>query len=228
MKDFSVNIRIQINDKVYLKDPESSDVGQKIITFGVDLMVELGYELFTFKKLALKIQSTEATIYRYFESKHMFLAYLIHWYWGWKEYRLMVRLANIDNPFERIKRAVSVFSESNPSDENIQAINTSKLRDLIISDSSKLYHNKEVDVENESGFFAPYKRIVNKLSEIVLEINPKYQFPQMLISTMIEGINHQRYFSIHLPLLTNVLDGKDAVEIFYQEMILKLITPEKL
>ena len=43
----------------------------------------------------------------------------------------------------------------------------------------------------------------------------------MLVSTIIEGANHQRYFAEHIPSLTDVLEGEDAITIFYQELALK-------
>ena len=64
------NISIRVNPSIYLKDPESSDLGRRIITGSIDMLDEMGLECFTFKKLGAKIKSTEASIYRYFESKH--------------------------------------------------------------------------------------------------------------------------------------------------------------
>ncbi len=227
MQNLSSNIRISVTESVFLKDPETSEIGRNIISKGIDLLVELGYEQFTFKKLATKIQTTEASIYRYFESKHMLLTYLIHWYWGWQEYRLVIHLSNVECPTERIKKAIKVFAQSEFVGDESSLFNLKNLQELVITDSTKLYLTKDVDAENQAGYFAPYKRIVNRLSQIVLEINPTYRYPHMLISTMIEGINHQRYFTQHLPRLTDIIPGEDAVTLFYEEMILKLVTPSK-
>ena len=57
-------------------------------------MVEIGFESFTFKKLAAKIESTEASVYRYFENKHKLLIYLVSWYWNWVEYRLDMEITH--------------------------------------------------------------------------------------------------------------------------------------
>ena len=35
----------------------------------------------------------------------------------------------------------------------------------------------------------------------------------MLVSTIIEGTHHQRFFAEHLPRLTNVVEGEDSVTI---------------
>ena len=53
-------IGIKVNEKVFLKDPESSDLGRSILEGGIDLIDEIGFEAFTFRKLAQKIGSTEA------------------------------------------------------------------------------------------------------------------------------------------------------------------------
>ena len=51
---------------MFLRNPDSTELGQKIIKNSVRLIDKLGFEDFTFKKLADEIQSTEASVYRYF------------------------------------------------------------------------------------------------------------------------------------------------------------------
>ena len=46
----------------------------------------------------------------------------------------------------------------------------------------------------------------------------------MLVSTVIEGAHHQRYFVEHLPRLTDVVVGEDAITEFYNEMVIKSIS----
>ena len=67
------NFKISVNPDIYLKDPESSELGRKIINHSIALIDELGFEQFTFKKLGVRIASNESSIYRYFENKHMLL-----------------------------------------------------------------------------------------------------------------------------------------------------------
>ena len=67
------------------------------------------------------------------------------------------------------------------------------------------------------------KKVVEFVSSIILEINPTYEFPNMLISTMIEGSNQQRFFAAHLPRLTNMNQNDDLVESFFTETLLKVI-----
>ena len=91
----SIQIHIKVNPELYLKNPDSSELGRKIIHESIIMINELGFESFTFKKLGLKIESPESSIYRYFENKHTLLIYLVSWYWCWIEYLLFFTTANI-------------------------------------------------------------------------------------------------------------------------------------
>ncbi|MGB3151012.1 MAG: TetR/AcrR family transcriptional regulator, partial [Maribacter sp.] len=59
------SVKIAINEKIYVKDPESSDLGKRIIEQSILMINEMGFESFTFKKLGIKIKSNESSIYRY-------------------------------------------------------------------------------------------------------------------------------------------------------------------
>ena len=86
MESLFQSVRITINDKLYVKDPESSNLGKRIVEESILMINDFGFESFTFKKLGQKIGSNESSIYRYFENKHKLLLYLASWYWGWLEY----------------------------------------------------------------------------------------------------------------------------------------------
>ena len=77
--DYSLSFRV--NEKIYVRDPEGTELGRQMVKRAIDLIYDLGFEAFTFKKLALQMNTTEATIYRYFENKHRLLLYIISWYW---------------------------------------------------------------------------------------------------------------------------------------------------
>lgn len=223
MENVLSNINLQVNPKLYLKNPETSELGRKIIRGSVDLIDELGFENFTFKKLAIKISTTEASVYRYFENKNMILLYLINWYWLWLEYRIIFYTANIDCAKERLSRSIDIISETVKHQTGNPEINEDKLNRIIISESSKAYLTKHIDEQNRYGFYSDYKRLVNRLSSMVLEVNSNYKYPNMLVSTIIEGIHFQRFFANHLPKLTDILKGEDAVSVFYKELLIKAI-----
>jgi len=105
METLFANFKIQINPKIYVKDPETSALGKKIIEHSILLINEIGFENFTFKKLGDLIGSNESSIYRYFENKHKLLIYLSSWYWSWMEYKLVFTTSNIQNPEEKFKKS---------------------------------------------------------------------------------------------------------------------------
>jgi AcrR family transcriptional regulator len=217
------NFTIQVNQAVYVKDPTSSELGRKILSASIQMIEELGYEAFTFRKLAKQIGSTEASVYRYFESKHKLLLYLVAWYWAWMEYRLAFGLANIECATSRLEKAVTLLTQEVEEDGTYAHINENLLNRIVISESTKVYMNKSVDQDNKHGVYVGYKRLVSMVSQIVNEINPDFKYPHMLISTIIEGAHHQRYFAAHLPNLTDVISGEDAITEFYKELVLKTI-----
>lgn len=217
------NIEIRVNHRIYLKDPESSELGRKVVESGIDLIDEIGFEAFTFKKLAASIGSTEASVYRYFENKHRLLVYLTCWYWRWLDYRLVLATTNIDSAEERLTRAIKVLVDVVVEDTDFSHINEVKLNRIIISESSKVYLNKLVDEENQEGFFLAFKGLVQRVSDIITEVNPGYKYPHMLVSTIIEGAHHQRFFAEHLPRLTDQVKGEDAATQFSIDTVLKAI-----
>jgi AcrR family transcriptional regulator len=224
VEEVLANISIKVNRNIYQKDPESSDLGRRIIAGSIKLIDELGLEFFTFKKLGTEIGSTEASVYRYFESKHKLLLYLTSWYWGWLNYRLAFNLSNIKSPIERLDRALVLLTGKIKVDNSFSHIDEVKLHHILISDASKAYLTKDVDQENKEGAFAGYKQLVELVSNIILEINEDFKYPHMLVSTVIEGAHHQRYFSEHLPRLTDIIKGEDSITEFYKDMVFKTIT----
>lgn len=223
MDNILSSLQIQVKEGLYLKNPESSDLGKKIITGSIDLIQKIGFEQFTFRKLALHIKSTEASVYRYFEGKHQILLYLSSWYWSWTEYRLVFALANIQSAKERLEIAIDLLTNQIIVDQTYTHIDEAKLHDIVVSESTKAYLTKSVDEVNQVGAYSSYKRLVERVSQIILEINPDYKYPHMLVSTTIEGAHLQSYFAEHLPRLTNVVKGENSIKEFYKNIIFKSI-----
>ena len=215
-------LQIQVNEKIFLKDPNSSELGKKIISQSIALVDEIGLESFTFRKLAKKLETTESSIYRYFESKHKLLIYVTSWYWGYMEYQFVFSTTNIASPEARLQAAIQVIAMDFSSEEAVNHIDLEVLNRIVISESSKAYLTKEVDNANKEGFYSGYKRLVARISDIVLEINPKFKYPHTLISTIVEGIHHQKYFVDHLPSLTDVKNSSELAA-FYTNMALSCI-----
>ena len=219
----NLQIQITIAPELYLRNPESTDLGRRIVCTSIEMIDELGFEAFTFRKLGERIGSNESSIYRYFDSKHTLLVYLISWYWSWIEYRLVFSTNNLPSPTHKLSKAIEILTERVTEDNEFSYINEILLSRIIIAESSQAYHTKEVDIENAKGFYKTYKRVVQRVSEFVLEVNPDFAYPHMLISTVIEGAHHQRYFSKHLPSLTDVKEGDNNIVNFYKDIVLKAI-----
>lgn len=217
-------IRFQIPDGLYLKDPESSVLGKRILGGSIDLIDEIGFDSFTFKKLGNCIDSPEASVYRYFENKHQLLLYLTYWYWSWIEYQLDISTAHLNSAEEKMRVAIRLLTTEVPAPASFNHMNEAKLNRIVINESSKTYLSKQVDADNKEGAFRGYKRLVQKVSDLVMALSPGYKYPHMLISTVIEGAHHQRFFAEHLPSLTDHVQGEDTVHQFYSNMIFKSIT----
>lgn len=220
----NLQLHIVTSPDLYTKNPESSVLGQKIVSKSIEMIDALGFENFTFKKLGIEIGSNESSVYRYFESKHALLVYLINWYWSWIDYKLVFATLNVESSSEKLKKSIAILTEEVTEDNSFSYINEVILNRIIIAESSKAYHTKAVDQENKKGYYKTYKSVVERVSTFVLELNPSYEFPHMLISTVIEGAHHQRYFSKHLPALTDVKEGQNNIVRFYTGTVFNTIT----
>ncbi|APQ17035.1 TetR/AcrR family transcriptional regulator [Maribacter hydrothermalis] len=196
-------VQIKINEKLYLKDPESSDLGKKIIETSIQMINEMGFENFTFKKLGLQIGSNESSIYRYFENKHKLLIYLTSWYWGWMEYQLVFATNSIKNSKEKLLKAILIMTREIKEDSAFSHINEVALNTIVINEYSKSYLTKEVDAENREGYFVIYKRLIGRLRDMIKEVNTTYQYPSSLASTILENGLHQYFLKEHFPSLTD-------------------------
>ena len=216
------NIKIQVNEKIYVKDPETSTLGKKIIQESIVLIDEVGFEVFTFKKLGERIGSNESSIYRYFESKHKLLVYLSSWDWGWMEYRLVFSTSNIVDPMEKLKRAITIVTGKIEDDSTTIHINESILNKIIIAEFTKTLLTKEVDEENKVGFFLVYKRVINHVIDIIEEVNPEYSYAKSLASSIVEGSLHQHFLKDHLKTITNCNENNSPTQ-FYIDLAQKTL-----
>ena len=220
-------LRLQISEKLFLRDPQETALGRKIIQSSIKMIDELGLEGFTFKKLSVEIQSTEASIYRYFESKHKLLIYLMAWYWNWLEYQIDFATNNIQDPKEKLSVAMRMITEVNVNDDYFPDIDETALQRIVIYESDKAYLTKHVDADNKDGSFLGYKSLCDKVASFIMEINPDYQYPHALTSTCLEASHQQIFFARHLPRLTEHEYDKGEVHKqnydFLMEMILRTI-----
>ncbi len=215
-------IKININENIYVKDPESSDLGKRIIEDSILMIHEMGFESFTFKKLGVKIGSNESSIYRYFENKHKLLLYLTSWYWGWLEYQLVFSTNSIANPTQKLEKAIEIVTKSIEEDSSFSHINEVTLNKIVINEYSKSYLTKEVDDENKEGYFVIYKRLVNRISDMIQGVDADYAYPSSLASTILEGSLHQYFLKDHFPSLTDC-HGDNSPTAYFQKLVFTVL-----
>lgn len=200
----AIGIKITLHEGLYLRDPQETSLGQKIIKHSILLIDEIGFEAFNFKKLAQHMSSTEASVYRYFENKHLLLIYLVSWYWEWVGFLIDFNTMNIEDPKRRLQIIIETLVFASKDNPSIDYVNESVLHRLIIAEGTKAYHTKQVDKENREGFFHNYKELSGKVAKVISELNPGFPYPYALASNLFEMANNQIYFAQHLPRLTDV------------------------
>ena len=200
----AIGIRISLNEGLYLRDPQETSLGQRIIKESIILIDEIGFEMFNFKKLAKHMKSTEASVYRYFENKHLLLIYLVSWYWEWVSYLIDINTMNIEDSERCLKIVIETLVYASKDNPSTEYVNESILHRLIIAEGVKAYHTKEVDAENNEGFFLNYKKLAEKVAEFITKVNPTFPYPRTLASNLFEMANNHIYFAQHLPRLTDV------------------------
>lgn len=214
-------LSIKMNEKLFLRIPEQTELGKKIILFSIRLIHEKGFEDFTFKKLATEIGTTEAGVYRYFENKHKLLIYITAWYWSWLEYRVITYTENISDPVLKLKKVIRFLSTSVEDDIRTSYVNESILHQIIIAEGSKVYLTKHVNEDNQDQLFKPYKDLCATIGNYILDCNPDYKYPKSLASTIVEMAHIQNFFMQHLPSLTDF--GKSKKESNIQEFLEDLV-----
>lgn len=216
-----IQLHFEMNSKLYIKDPEQTDLGRRIVLNGIRLIYDIGFEDFNFKKLAILIGSTEAGVYRYFENKHKFLVYLTSWYWNWLEYQLKIQTQHIKNPKSKLKLVLNLISTTCENEIGSSHIEEVKLHRIMIREGTKVYLTQNVSGDNNDKLFKPYKDVVYIISAIILECNPKYKYSKSLASTAVEIAHFQTFFKNNLPALTDFQNqnGDEEVIKFLEHLV---------
>lgn len=224
MQELLKSIQVRVNERIYAKDPDSSDLGKSIIRESVEIIQEIGFEAFTFKKLAIHLGTTESTIYRYFENKHRLLVYITSWYWGWLEYEIVLGTANIADPNEMLERIIDYISKP-PSENQVHyLLDLSKLYEIIISESPKAFLTRSVETEVKEGFFTNFIRVHDRIIKVIKEINPNYPYARALASLLLDSVGNQRFLSSHMPSITEVGNNSDVLSIFLTSIVKRNIS----
>jgi AcrR family transcriptional regulator len=200
---------LKIHSGLYIRDPKDTVLGRSILRNSIILIDELGFEHFTFKKLAFNIKSTEASVYRYFENKHLLLLYFYNWYWEYLYANIQTKLENENSSTEKLKIAIDGILFSIKKNPEIDFIDEDILHRIMVSQADKVLRIKEVTEENRNGFFLAYKKVVKSIADIILEIEPNFPYARILASTLMEIPNQQLYYAENLPSLTNLQHNEE-------------------
>ena len=198
-----IQLKIEMNERLYLRNPESSELGKNILKHSVELIHKLGFEAFTFKKLAEAIGTTEGGVYRYFENKHKLLIYITAWYSGWLEFQIKLQTNNIKDPKVKLQKIIALLTAPVEDDEQTSYIDESLLHPIIVAEGSKAYLTKQVGENNKLLFFKPYEELCAVIGNTILQCDPNYKYPKSLASTIVEIAHFQNFFMYNLPSLTD-------------------------
>lgn len=224
----SWHLQIELNEKLFLRDPARSDLGHRIVRSGAVMMERLGLEEFTFKKLATEIGTNESSVYRYFENKHRLLLYLLGWYWRWMEYLVTVHTLDLAPP-EKIDVIIRILLLQVNGELLLDGLEVEKrvLHQLVIKEGSKVYLTNHVEADNKNLFFKPYKDLTRRIANVFLEVNPHYKYARSLASTVIEMAHYQYFFMHNLPSLTDFGQLKDEREVYHylRSLVVTVLTP---
>lgn len=192
----AASISFHIDKSLYLRFPEETALGKKIVVESIVMMDEDGYDAFTFKKLAARIDSTEASVYRYFRNKHQLLCYLVSWYWTWLEYFIQFRTNNIADPKRKLELAISALLKSDIDDPNVPHINEAVLHRVVVAESARVYMPRPGEVSDYKGILHGYNVICSAFMEFIKGIDPRYKYSRELVDTLL-SISHNRLFTMY-------------------------------
>ena len=214
----AIQVHISPSPSLYQRDPQATSLGRQILSSGIELLDELGLESCTFKKLAVHAGCTEASIYRYFSSKHQLLTYLVNWYWDWVHYLIRTAAAQHSTPVAQLRAGVAALAKPMVTNPAVTYIDERRLHQVVLREGTKAYHSKSTDEQNRAGVFLPYKELVATLAAMVLGVAPTLPYPRALAATLFEMAHNHVYFAEHLPRLTD-LDSRSDLPAQLEEML---------
>lgn len=218
MNKILAHINFEMAECLSSKNPIGSEIGQEILRKSSQLIVRDGIDLFTFKKLAIEIGSTESTIYRYFENKHQLLLYLTSWYWNLLEVKLAFITSNLHNPVERMDIALHFLSAPINELSATSFLDENVLHQIVIRDSTKSINALGMTVKKNTEYLEAYINLVKRLSEIIHKVNSKYKFPSALAISLIETSHHQAHLQGILPGVSDLDVNPKNVYKFLQQL----------
>jgi AcrR family transcriptional regulator len=218
---------IKIDEKLFLKNPMTSDIGQEMVRQSVIIIAAEGLEGFNFKKLALALGSTETTIYRYFNNKQQLMMYLASWYWGLLEWRIAFATTNVNVPSAKLDKALLVLSTPMNASAEIGFMNECKLQSIVASESFKAFEMKGLLKKDRIGYFKAYSNLCIRVSELITLNNKNHKFPKAMAATIIETAHYQMFLQNNMPELTDLPAGETHLYSLLHQLAFKALEEKK-
>jgi AcrR family transcriptional regulator len=198
---------------LHLKDPASSDIGRALLVQGLDLMLELGLEAFTFRKLAQRAGTTEVTAYKYFANKQRLLQYYFQLYWLWLRQVGSHEVERAEEPQAVLGRVVQILCGIWPTTLPPLQLDPTGLRRLVIAEGMKSYLHKNVDDDNARRLFHPYKELSAFVASRLVACRADVPWPRSFATTVIEMAHSLPFLMEHLPSLTELSSRRDLKQL---------------
>jgi AcrR family transcriptional regulator len=207
-------VHIRVSENLYVKDPQATLLGRNILTAAIILLEQEGFEQFTFAKAAKICNTTEASIYRYFENKHKLLLYLTEWYWGCISFRIDALTKDLRSPLEKLKVSIQTLTDGFSDELTVPHMDGKKLHTIIIAESAKSYLTRNAREEALEGSFDRYRGVCKRIGNIMANLSPEYPFVLAFSSTLIETVHEQLFFSGHIPGITEIKSGTKDLQMY--------------
>ena len=194
-------VRIVVDNRLYLRDPQETELGRRLLSDAVEMLNELGLEAFTFSKLARACKSTEASVYRYFHNKHELLGYLVAWYWAWLDYKVSFKTNNITQHTKRLELMLEVLAGNTDAGAMTPWMNEKLLQRLVVEEWGKL----QLAGEHTAARAYTHQEVFTKrIADFIHAANPHYPYPRALAGLLIQQAHQQRWYAEHFPQFTEV------------------------
>lgn len=125
-------------------------------------------------------------------------------------FEMNFQVQNINKPEEQLRVCLQILAGTKGF-VHVSSIDLKTLQRIVISEGDKAYLSRSIDTDYREGLLDPFKNTCEQISMIVNEINPKYPFAHSLISTAMTAANHQIFFAMHLPTLSDIKNDKKAM-----------------
>ncbi len=203
-----LRLQIIVSESLYVRNPELTNLGKKIIQHGVELIYENGFDAFNFKKLASYIGTTEAGIYRYFENKQQLLKFLTAWHWSWLEYQIRLHINNITDPVLKLLKVIDLLTSKVEDDMTTNYINEAFLHQIVSRESIRSFGLSKLKNEEKFKLFKSYTDLCKCIEEIILSSKHDYLYPKSLTTTLLEMSQYYHYAQDSLPYVSDELTLK--------------------